>query len=301
MGLESGTYISSLNASNPVGASDPKSQGDDHIRLLKSTILATFANITGAVTASHTQLNRLASLSAVSVLGRSANTDGEPAAIAAAANDRILRRVGDALDFGQLTAGMVPNDLVTDAMLRNSAAVSVIGRAANSTGDPADIAAGANDRILRRTGDALNFGQLTAGMFPNTVVPDAALSANVTLLNGDNVIFTGAGVTLARTAPLLYFHETDAVTDGGLWRAVVSGNFHLQVRSDDDSSGENALIITRTGVNVDQVQLLGDSIIANGGAILRHASGITAGGEITIASDPGGTPSGDPGDMFLYY
>src|SRR5690606_2459733 len=59
MPVESGTYISDLVATNPVGATDPKSQGDDHIRLLKSTIKATFPNITGAVTATHTQLSTL--------------------------------------------------------------------------------------------------------------------------------------------------------------------------------------------------------------------------------------------------
>ena len=42
MGLESATYISELNTSNPVGATDPKSQGDNHIRLLKSALQATF-------------------------------------------------------------------------------------------------------------------------------------------------------------------------------------------------------------------------------------------------------------------
>ena len=60
MGLETGTYISDLNASNPVGASDPKSQGDDHLRLVKSTILATFPNVTGAMSLTHTQVNNAA-------------------------------------------------------------------------------------------------------------------------------------------------------------------------------------------------------------------------------------------------
>jgi len=59
MGLETGTYISDLNASNPASG-DAKSQGDDHIRLVKSTILATFPNVTGAVTKTHTQINALA-------------------------------------------------------------------------------------------------------------------------------------------------------------------------------------------------------------------------------------------------
>lgn len=56
MGLESSTYISGLVITNPA-ATDAKSQGDDHIRLLKSTILNTFPSITGAVTPTHTELN----------------------------------------------------------------------------------------------------------------------------------------------------------------------------------------------------------------------------------------------------
>lgn len=59
MALESGTYISDLNGNNPVGATDPKSQGDDHIRLVKTTILNSFPSVTGAVTATHTELNYL--------------------------------------------------------------------------------------------------------------------------------------------------------------------------------------------------------------------------------------------------
>lgn len=56
MTLETGTYISDLVATNPLG-SDAKSTADDHIRLIKSTVKATFPNVTGAVTPTHTQLN----------------------------------------------------------------------------------------------------------------------------------------------------------------------------------------------------------------------------------------------------
>ena len=58
MGLETGTYINSLNSSNPT-ASDAVSEGDDHLRLIKSTVKATFPNITNAVTSTHTELNLL--------------------------------------------------------------------------------------------------------------------------------------------------------------------------------------------------------------------------------------------------
>lgn len=60
MGLETGTYISDLNASNPINATDVVGQGDDHMRLIKSTLLNTFPNITGAMTLTHSQLNEAA-------------------------------------------------------------------------------------------------------------------------------------------------------------------------------------------------------------------------------------------------
>lgn len=58
MALETGTYISDLNSSNPV-ATDGLAQADDHIRLVKSTIKATLPGLTGAVTSTHTELNTL--------------------------------------------------------------------------------------------------------------------------------------------------------------------------------------------------------------------------------------------------
>ena len=60
MGLETATYISGLNASNPINATDVVGEGDDHLRLIKSTLLNTFPNITGAMTLTHTQLNNAA-------------------------------------------------------------------------------------------------------------------------------------------------------------------------------------------------------------------------------------------------
>jgi microcystin-dependent protein len=64
MALESGTYIDSLVATNPTGTDD-RSQGDDHLRLIKSTVLNTFPNITGAVTATQAELNLLAGVTSL--------------------------------------------------------------------------------------------------------------------------------------------------------------------------------------------------------------------------------------------
>jgi len=56
LAIESASFISDLNSSNPPG-SDPVGQADDHIRLLKSVLKSTFPNLTGAVTATQAQLN----------------------------------------------------------------------------------------------------------------------------------------------------------------------------------------------------------------------------------------------------
>lgn len=49
MGLETGTYVQDLNQSNPIGGTDPKAQGDDHLRLIKSTIKNTLPEGTRAL------------------------------------------------------------------------------------------------------------------------------------------------------------------------------------------------------------------------------------------------------------
>jgi hypothetical protein len=60
MALETATYIDGLVATNPA-ASDAISTADDHLRLIKATIKATFPNISGAVTKTAAEINSLAS------------------------------------------------------------------------------------------------------------------------------------------------------------------------------------------------------------------------------------------------
>ena len=56
MGLESVTHLDDLDATNPVGT-DPRSEGDDHIRNIKSMLLTDFPGISGIVTSTHSELN----------------------------------------------------------------------------------------------------------------------------------------------------------------------------------------------------------------------------------------------------
>jgi hypothetical protein len=56
MGLEIVLHLDDLDATNPVGT-DPRSEGDDHIRNVKSALLTDFPGITGIVTSTHSELN----------------------------------------------------------------------------------------------------------------------------------------------------------------------------------------------------------------------------------------------------
>ena len=58
MGLETASYVSQLNGTNPV-STDGLAQADDHMRLIKTTLTNTFANMAGAVTTTHSELNTL--------------------------------------------------------------------------------------------------------------------------------------------------------------------------------------------------------------------------------------------------
>jgi len=65
MGLEVATYIPELVNTNPIGISDTVSEGDDHLRLLKKTILNSFPGFVGTgitpkfVTLTEDQINVL--------------------------------------------------------------------------------------------------------------------------------------------------------------------------------------------------------------------------------------------------
>lgn len=61
---------------------------------------------------------------------------------------------------GSLIRFEMPAGSVTNQMLRNSTGMSVIGRAASSTGPVADISAGQDHGVLRRSGFTLGFGPI---------------------------------------------------------------------------------------------------------------------------------------------
>lgn len=89
MPVETASFISGLNSANPT-ATDPISEGDNHIRLLKSVLKNTFPNLNVAMNASAAELNRLVGLTAqasdLNKLAGIATTSADLAAIAGIAS-----------------------------------------------------------------------------------------------------------------------------------------------------------------------------------------------------------------------
>lgn len=74
MSLETATSISDLNDSNP-SPGDPKSQGDDHLRLIKKILKITFPLFTGPMPIAHDQV---ASKAYVNQTAFSTSLPGQP-------------------------------------------------------------------------------------------------------------------------------------------------------------------------------------------------------------------------------
>jgi hypothetical protein len=144
---------------------------------------------------------KLRNSAALSVIGRSANSTGDPADIAAGVDGDVLRRSGTALGFGTVATAGIADNAVSNAKIRDSAALSVIGRSANSTGDPADIAAGSDGHILRRSGTTLGFGTIATAGVADDAVTDAKLRNSAALsVIGRSANSTGDPADIATAA-----------------------------------------------------------------------------------------------------
>lgn len=83
------------------------------------------------------------------------------------------------------------------SVLADGAAVSVVGRSANSSGAHADIAAGANDTLLRRVSDAVGFGGLTLGMVADGLLTFAKLASGAIATVGELLAGTASKLVTA--------------------------------------------------------------------------------------------------------
>jgi len=79
----------------------------------------------------------------------------------------IATGVSPSGDISSISTGgavTIANNAVSDAKLRQSSGLSVIGRTSNSTGNVADITASSDNTALRRQGTTLSFGKIDENM-----------------------------------------------------------------------------------------------------------------------------------------
>lgn len=125
-----------------------------------------------------------------------------------AAAGEVATAPGSGLQGGGPVSGgislSIASDGVTDSMLRESLGCSVIGRFVNSTGNPADIVAGADNRILGRFGGQLVFKEIS--LIPSTVADadygDITVSSSGTVWTIDAGVVSNAKLATVATATL---------------------------------------------------------------------------------------------------
>ena len=138
----------------------------------------------------------------------------------------------------------VKDNSISNTELRDSAGLSVIGRSANSTGNPADIA-GTVDQVLRvtSTGTSLGFGALNlagAAAVTGALPVDHGGTGQTSFTNGQLLIGNTTGNTL-----------TKATLTPGAGIGITNGAGAITVSHDGhtgDATGNEALTLTNTAI-----------------------------------------------------
>lgn len=195
MGLETVTYISDLVATNPVGAVDPKSQGDDHIRNIKSALLATFPNITGAVTPTHTELNVLDGVTATTA---ELNILDGVTATAAELNtlDGITATVTE-LNGLHGSHNLPDSVLSTNVPLLDSANTFTADQQITKTSPTISLNDGSDPTWVIRLGSSGDFALSTESNTENAIVASQNASKQVTSLTlaADSITLNSINIT----------------------------------------------------------------------------------------------------------
>jgi hypothetical protein len=210
---------------------------------------------------------------------------------------------GTGLTGGPITSTgtvSVATNGITDTLLRDSAALSVIGRSANSTGDPADIAAGSDHEVLRRSGTSLGFGAVALNQA-------AAITGTLPVGNGGTGITsfgtgvatwlgtpssanlaaamtdeTGSGLLVFATTPVLTGLREKSVAIAASDINLSLGNYFTRT-----ISGTTTLTVSNVASSGDVAAFI--LVLTNGGsATVNFFSGVTwAGGTAPALTSSG--------------
>lgn len=152
MALESGSFISDLIVTNPT-PQDKRRFGDDHLRLLKTTIKNTLPNVNGAVNASDEELNFLVGVTSLvqtqldtkleasdvgAVGGDGIDVTGPLSAISVAVDATVVRTTGAQTIAGVKTFSSRPIFSGAGGFLSHDNAANSSGRIVVTNVEPTD-------------------------------------------------------------------------------------------------------------------------------------------------------------------
>ncbi len=272
-GLESATYIADLVSSNPLG-SDPKNQGDDHLRLLKSTLQATFPvanrafNLTQAAEWSDTVAAETASRALVTAdLGKILLVDPTSGAVTLTlpdptvvltgwgivvkrsvthANAVTIARFGAELLDGQ--AKNITLDIINDTVVLRTDGTDWFVWARSSFNESNLVLAGSANTYTLTTGRTLAayYDGLEVSAEVN-VLNTGASTLNVDTLGADAIEWPDAAAMAAGDLPL--GAKATFRHDGTNWQLVTVTSPAKQIQNQtyiafDDTGAADAYVIT---------------------------------------------------------
>lgn len=237
MALETANFIDGLVATNPA-ATDPLAQADDHLRLIKAAIKASFPSITGAVTLTHTQINDLQNLQGV---------------LSAPSGTRML--------FQQATA---PTGWTTDATHNDKALRIVNGSVTPSTGGSAAFTAAFASQTPAGSISTSISGNVDGTSLSVAQMPSHRhfIAANVT--NNNTTLLSSSNQAKVGGHTELQSNNSEDYHLGGVTQEATIGRTSPKGNGDTHSHGTSGLTAssTFTGVAVDLAVQYVDFIIA---------------------------------------
>ncbi len=302
MGLETSTYIDGLVTTNPLDG-DQKAAGAGHLRLLKSTIKATFPNVTGAVTPTHTVLNYMLGVTSavqtqLDAKGAKAGqvwtgahdfTGGTPTVPTATVGDSSTKAASTAFVAAAAFSAALPSQtgnagkfLTTDGSTASFAdAFTGTAKATIELLTGANIASAATVNLDTATGNRVHITgtttitavTLTRG--PRTVIFDGVLTLTHHATN--NNLPGAANITTAAGDRAIY--ESDGTTsyciaytrkDGTSVASSGAGNHEVWVTTGNGNGSTNTRIRRFT------------TTITNVGTAITYADSATLGATFTI-------------------
>jgi hypothetical protein len=255
------------------------------------------ADVNAAAAIAHT---KLANGSARSVLGRAVNTVGALASIAGAGAGTVLVDNGTTLSFTTIGTTSIGDGTVTVAKLADLAGLSVLGRSASTTGDPAAITATATGQVLRYAGTTLAFGALdladpdaVTGLLPfaniangsaRSVFGRAANTAGVMAA----IAGAGAGTVLIDNGTTLAFGTLALSSLPTMATDSLLGRDTAGIGAVEVIALNATLSMTGTG-QLQRAALTGDVTAAAGSNTTAIAAGVIVDADVNVAAAIAGT------------